>query len=444
MLRRRLLSPGARSGRHIDACVSGLARIVPIDGREPPTEAAAERGDDVREREERVVADAGRHFSGTNTQLIVKYLRARPGTGTVERVLERAGERRSADVLADSVTWHTYGEFRRLLTAVAAELGEDALPAIGLDSFAEVSVPDATAMLQSLGSPASLYADIAPAAAALTRVIDVTSEERGPNQWVIEQRIRHGLEPFREYCLYSMGLLGVTPRLFGYQPAEIVEESCQCDGAEACRFQVTWQATDEPTRRAEQLEVQVKLLQGGLEALQVTVGEFVSGEDLEEVLPRIISSAARAVRAPGFVLAIDQGVTTSQRIYSDGFEPDEAARIADELLKGDRASDGHCLVVELASTRCTYGRLAALNPSGAFYPQELATLQAYGRLATAALDAAAAIEETRSQAMRAEALLALSSALAEIASTEEMAQRIAEAVPSVVDCDRAVVVLVET
>jgi hypothetical protein len=54
---------------------------------------------------------------------------------------------------------------------------------------------------------------------------------------------------------------------------------------------VTWQPTDESTRRAEQLEVQVQVLQGSLEALQVTVGDLVSGEDLEEVLARIITSA---------------------------------------------------------------------------------------------------------------------------------------------------------
>src|SRR5688500_5615018 len=216
------------------------------------------------------MADAGRHFSGTNTQLVVKYLRAQTPPGTVERVLDRAGEARTADVLADPVTWSTYEEFRRLLAAVSGELGEHALPAIGLDSFADVSVPESTAMLQSLGSPSSLYADIGPAAAALTRVVEIASEEVGPCEWLIEQRMQTGLDAFREYCLYSTGLLGVTPCLFGYQAAEVVEESCQCDGADACRFRVTWQPTDEATRRAEQLEVQVKLLQRGLEALQVT------------------------------------------------------------------------------------------------------------------------------------------------------------------------------
>src|SRR5688500_14208449 len=149
------------------------------------------------------MADAGRHFSGTNTQLVVKYLRAQTPPGTVERVLDRAGEARPADVLADPVTWSTYEQFRSLLAAVAAELGEQALPAIGLDSFADVSVPESTAMLQSLGSPSSLYADIGPAAAALTRLVEVASDEFGPCEWLIEQRIQPQLDPFRDQCLDS-------------------------------------------------------------------------------------------------------------------------------------------------------------------------------------------------------------------------------------------------
>jgi diguanylate cyclase (GGDEF)-like protein len=387
---------------------------------------------------------AGRHFAGTNTQFIMKYLRTRTPPGTVERVLRRAGEPRSADLLADAATWSSYTEFRNLLAACAAEVGEEGLAAIGLDAFADVSAPDATAMLQALGSPSALYADIGPAAASLAPVVALSAEEQSSNEWLIRQHFKYGLEPFRQWCQYSIGVLGVTPRLFGYPPALVVEEECQCAGAPECRFRVTWQPTDEPTRRADQLEVQVQVLQASLEALQVTVGDLVSGEDLDNVLGRIITSAARAVRAPGFVLAIETGFTTSQRVYSDGFGADEARCIAEDLLLGRRQTDPHCLVVDLVSPRCTYGRLAALNPGGEFYPQELAVLQAYARLAAAALDAAAAHAETRSQATRAEALLTLASALAEIVSTEDMAQRIAAAVPSVIDCDRAIVILAET
>jgi len=386
----------------------------------------------------------GRHFAGTNTQLIIKYLLARTPPGTLERILERAGEPRSADALADSSTWSTYTEFRSLLEASAAELGDEVLMAFGLDSLADPSVPEASAMLQALGSPSSLYADIGPAAASLVPVVTLRSEEQGPNEWIVHQRFNDGFEPFREYCQYASGLLGVAPRLFGYAPSIVIEEACQCLGASECRFRVTWQVTDEPTRRAEHLEVQVKLLQASLEALQVTVRDLVSGEDLDDVLPRIITSAARAVRAPGFVLAIDTGLSAAHSVYSDGFAPEQAQRIAEELLLGQRQTDAHTLVVDLTSTHCTYGRLAAINPSGEFFPQELAILQAYGRLAVAALDSAAALEATRSQATRAEALLALSSALAEVASIEEMAQRVAEAIPLVIDCDRAVVVVADT
>jgi diguanylate cyclase (GGDEF)-like protein len=394
--------------------------------------------------EEPSIEASGRHFAGTNSQFIIKYLRARTPPGTLENVLQRASEHRSADTLADPVTWSTYDEFRRLLQAVAAELGDEALIAIGLDSFADVSVPESTAMLQAFGSPASLYADIGPAAASLSPIVALDGAEHGPTEWLFSQHFKYGFEPFRAYCQYSIGLLGVTPRLFGYAEAVVVEEECQCLGAPECRFRVTWQPADELTRRADRLEVEVQVLRRRLDALQVTVGNLVSGEELEEVLARIISTAARAVRAPCFVLAIESGLSTSRRVYSDGVTEEEAQRIADQLLRGVQQTDAKCLVVDLASTRRTYGRLAALNPSGEFYPQELATLEAYGRLAAAALDSAAALEETRTQATRAEALLALSSALAEIASSEDVAQRIAEATPSVVDCDRALVIVAES
>ncbi|MCU1387280.1 MAG: hypothetical protein JWL72_618 [Ilumatobacteraceae bacterium] len=384
-----------------------------------------------------------RHFSSANNQYVIAYLRARTPAGTLERVLARAGEVRSPEVLVDPGTWSTYEEFRRLLAACVAELGEEVLPEFGLDSFADITTPDTAAMLAAFGSPAALYADIGPAAAGVSPIVAISGQPVGETEWLMSMHFEPGFEPFREYCRYASGLVAVTPRLFGYQPATVVEEACQCYGDPACVLRVTWEPTDEATRRTQQLDVQVQMLQGSLEALQVTVGDLVSGEGLDVVLTRIVSSAARAVSAPSFVLAIDSGVKSSKRVFSDGLAPGEAEEVAGALLDGVRQTDSHCLVVDLTSTRRNYGRLAALKPNGEFYPQELSTLRAYGRLAAAALDAAAAHEATRDQAARAQALLTLSIALAEVASSDEMAQRIADAMLSVIDCDRALVILAD-
>ena len=64
---------------------------------------------------------AGRHFAGTNTEFVIKYLRTRTPPGTVERVLRRAGEPRSADLLVDAATWSSYTEFRNLLVLEVTE-----------------------------------------------------------------------------------------------------------------------------------------------------------------------------------------------------------------------------------------------------------------------------------------------------------------------------------
>ena len=48
------------------------------------------------------------HFSGVNTRLIVEYLRDKMLPGTLDTVLEAAGETRSIDVLLDDTSWSSY------------------------------------------------------------------------------------------------------------------------------------------------------------------------------------------------------------------------------------------------------------------------------------------------------------------------------------------------
>jgi GGDEF domain-containing protein len=395
-----------------------------------------------------VVAQPGcpppeRHFSGTNTKWLIGYLRAHARRGTVEDVLLRAGETRPAEELADDTTWSSYTQFRRLLESAGDVLGGlEHLTSVGLDTFATLATPDYTAMLQSLGSPAALYADIGSAATSLSSVVEIEGEEVGETEWLVQQRFRPGFHPYRAYCCYTVGLIAVTPRLFGFPPAEVVEEACACDGAPACIFRLRWEVIDEPVRRAEYWETRAHVLEGRLESVQHTVSELVWGGELDDVLSGIVSDAARAVRAPRYVLAVEAPPSLAMQVHAEGIEPLDARRLAAELIAGGWEGDPSCLVVDVASTRRHYGRFAAFNDEGGrFFPQELSILASYARLAAAALDSAAAVEDIRRQAATAQALLQLSTALAEVVSTDDMAVKLAQAVTEVIDCDRALIVL---
>jgi hypothetical protein len=93
------------------------------------------------------------------------------------------------------------------------------------------------------------------------------------------------------------------------------------------------------------------------------------------------------------------------------------------------------------SARRRYGVLAIDERGGIFSSQAQSTLETYAQLAAAALDAADAMEDARHQANTARVLLELSTSLAEIVGTEEMAAKVAWAVPDVIDCDRVAVFL---
>ena len=120
----------------------------------------------------------------------------------------------------------------------------------------------------------------------------------------------------------------------------------------------------------------------------------------------------------------------------------EAENLASELLADDATADPGRLVVDVASTQRHYGKLAAIDRDGrAFFPNDRVTLDVYASLAASALDSAAALAAARSDATTAHALLDLSTSLAEIVTIEEVAIKLARAVPAVVDCDRSLVCL---
>jgi diguanylate cyclase (GGDEF)-like protein len=142
------------------------------------------------------------------------------------------------------------------------------------------------------------------------------------------------------------------------------------------------------------------------------------------------------------VLAVRPTPDTEQRIYCDGLDRDRGAAIARAAYSGDPGLLESALIARVASSRQEYGLLIALNTEGAqFFPQERELLELYARHAAAVLDMAMALDESDRRHRAVSALLALSQELAQGGSGQDFAERLAAAVPAVLDCDHVSVCL---
>ena len=124
-----------------------------------------------------------------------------------------------------------------------------------------------------------------------------------------------------------------------------------------------------------------------------------------------------------------------------GFTEEEASTLGERLIRGEPLEHiGSWLVADITSARCRYGKLGAVYAQHEpFFAEERQLLVAYARQAAAALDAATALEEARRRHATSRALLQLAHALANLAAPEEVAERIAAAVPDVVAADGSTV-----
>jgi diguanylate cyclase (GGDEF)-like protein len=394
-------------------------------------------------------APAGRDITGSTTAVIVRYVRNWGGEAAVRMLLELAGEDRAAAVLEDASAWTSYERATALLTAAATVTGDpQAGFRIGQEQLRQHAGTEVAALLRSLGSPGEVLRNVALTASKFSTVTEMDALDVGEDHALIKACTARRLRRHPLFCQYTAGVLSQAPVLFGLDAATVEELECQTKGDDRCLYRVTWRSDagddDDLFRRIALLEAELSATTTRLESLEATASELVSAGTVGEVLETVTRRVALTVRAPRYVLAVRLCPGGVVHVRHQGFDDEEAATaVASELLD-DEPDDrgGSRLIVDVASSRQHFGRLAALYPDGMrFFPREQRLLDAYANHAAAVLDTAVALDEARRRNETARALLALGRALADVVSSEEVAGRVAAAVPAVVSCDVASVCL---
>jgi signal transduction histidine kinase len=394
--------------------------------------------------------EATRETAGITTAVIVGYVRSHGGNGAVKRMLDLAGDTRPPAELEDPDGWSTYDQ-KIALYQGAAQVLQDRLVArhIGATTLQSNVGTGLRLLLRTVGSPKGVLRHIEKVAPRLSTVCTVTAREVESNHAIISYRLHEGLIPSRLDCDSHIGFLSEIPTIFGLRRASVIHDECQVRGAPECIYQVRWSTHSrlpwrERKRRLTDLESQLASLGERTEALEATTADLISPDEVETVLARIAHRAATAVTAQSYVLAVHPAEDSGLQIHHAGLALERAQGIAREL-EGERRTGDFSdtrLVVEVVSARRRYGHLVVLDPErGSFFPEEESLLRAYGRHAAAALDVATALEEARTQGETARVLLDLARSLASGTTTDDVAQRLAAAVPKVMPADRASVLL---
>jgi diguanylate cyclase (GGDEF)-like protein len=391
---------------------------------------------------DQVMPDLGRtdgEVSGLFTMILMASLEQRLTVGTLRNLLPRADETRSVEELKEVGSWTSFDQFKLLLQEAARMLGIEFLANGTYLSSASVENFDMSETIRAFGSPGELLrAGSGTNPLMPMRRYEMT--EIGKNEWTICEWFVEGYEPYPEFCAFFAGQYRVIPMYHGLPAGEVVEEKCQCRGDDVCLFRLRWQELDEGAPREQYHEVHSQLLEARLEQLKRMITDVASNERYEDVLQGIVGSAKRAILASAAVMALEARAGSPREVYSDGLSEADAKSLADALLAGGTGREG-VIAVEVISARRRYGALAIDERGGIFASQAQSTLQTYAELAAAALDASDAMEDARHQANTARVLLELSASLAEVVGTEEMAAKVAYAVPDVIDCDRVAVFL---
>ena len=384
-----------------------------------------------------------KHMSGSLTWNVVNLLRRELGEEAMRRAMADAGLAERLSHFEDDGTWTSFDEARLLFEAAVAALGDPhALRRVGAAVGLQDMTSETIAFIRTLGSPGEALRHVDQVASRFCTVVRMEAVQVGSGFAVLAARNLDGFPRYKLLCDFTAGLLEQAPIPWDLPPALVVEEACELDGADACVFRVMWEDERTITGPDEELETaraELAILSHRFETFQQTAADLVSLEDMDALLARIVERAGLSVRAPRHVLAVRPRATGPVQIHAEGCTPEEAEGLAADIMAAEPDDCGGTrLIVEVASARRSYGRLAAVFPDGVtYFPVERGLLESYARLAAAALDGATALAESRQQTATAEVLLQLARQMATVGNEQDMADRLVAAIPSVVDATTA-------
>jgi diguanylate cyclase (GGDEF)-like protein len=382
------------------------------------------------------------HFACTLSSVLVRRIRRTMGEEGLMELLARSGSQRTVAYLDDLTNWISYDEAMALFAAAAEITGDPQIARrVGEETIAQHAGTPVATLMRSLGSPDEIYRQITQAGSKFTTASVLDAIEVAPGRAVIREQAAPGFERTIPHCDWAKGLMSQPTCLFGLPPATVEETTCQARGDDACVYEITWDAglaakTADPAEHLVVLESQLSAMTERLDSVYATATDLIADSDLDSVLVRITERAATAAPAPRYLLALRTSEDSGIHCHYSGFDEDEANELAHRLLESpDERLPNTWLAADVSSHRRSYGRLVAMGDTS-FFPQERYLLELYARYAASALDGATALDEAKRGHEEARALLELARALAAATTSDEVAQRLVEAMPEVVDCDR--------
>ncbi|MGA8724110.1 MAG: EAL domain-containing protein, partial [Acidimicrobiales bacterium] len=192
----------------------------------------------------------------------------------------------------------------------------------------------------------------------------------------------------------------------------------------------------------EGLETEVRQLRILLDGALTTTPELLE-DGVEYLLSQIAGRADSVITSPSYLLMVRVGAGTPIQLHHRGLDPDRAQVLAAELWR-EHPDDagGTRLVVDIASHRRRYGRVAVFRQPGGTIPEtEARVLGLFADYAATALDVFGVVTDAKRSDATARSLLEFSDALSHVTTLAESVQLLADTVPDVTGCDRAIVFL---